>query len=1668
MWAISRTVKFVVKAAFKSYLMDLGDVDLDLFSLDAEVAVVENVRLNCDAVNRKLSNSFNAGPLPIKIIDGKAKSIKVRIPWRTLNVDGPHVTLNGLSLVVQPQTSIQPAGPPAVSQTTQSSTQRRRPTSWDEEDDEEANDQNDEGGALGSIDVLLHHLIEDLQITIENLTVTLQSAAGASLPSSATLSLASLSYRNPNEKTEAKQPKQRQRDIQFGQIALSVNLGNTVEEEVARFSPRNGHCTVNFVSNERGNVEKVTVQADLGDSAIDLTVKKTQLDALTNLVTSTLQVILVKPEKNNSAAAAIPAEMTQSVKYAAGLIQQAHQTTGLTSLMTAGHDSSSSSVLLANSMMQSALVALSPDTHAATEQQQQPVGLDSELKIGRLRLVLLSRDDDGGDSTHQPFVPLVELLGIVIHLQPTEQKTHLSVARVTGVSIPAPLSADTPPTTITWLSFSSLSITATQEQQQKQQQHSNSSTLSLEVSLSPVIFTWDSSVITSIQSFLSSTSSSHQPSHVSSSVPTATKLSLHLAHFSSDFIFPSMSFSLSLHHFLLSFSSVSSSASSSFISVSFSGASLFISSGQPTVRRKLLDVLSSSSSHPSLQFSLQQSSSFSPSELDKQFQARKSAAEATTVNKPQQQSTAATPPQVLRHSPAIINMADNYTQTILHATTTDSPSTSVPPSPATSTPTAPSPVSLSQLFSKPFLFFSSSGLSSFTRDSFNLDSDQLFSSSKLSLDFPAIILDIHPSDIALLLSLLPLFSSESSDMMSLFINIHHFRLKLHHPQDPPHHPSSASTFSLTKCKSFIIMNYFSQPSSTLLFLNTSSFHLTDSSSSLLFHSLHDSLPQQSFPAGFSLLSHEIRLSLFDGSQLFLNKSLVSPILSSLLPLAHILPSPPVATKEQPPQPQQPQQQQMKGMTRRLCFLLQSAAAAEEPGSSLLVVLDGVDFFIEKTTTTAAAGATITKFHGPHFRRLRLFFRPVSSSNRNIGGLPLSPVQVLNGSCNPLKQEGWTQLVSWPPKKSLGINTSGGGGPSSSSLQPVFILDGQQIDGQVDLLVRFNEAKPVKIKLPVELVFPLRMFIDSVTAPLLKQLTVDTTQEKEPGESMNIEKYVIPEYEPSVAIITKTPGGAGTGGALLLLDERDKGYEVTDEQQQLPPLPKEIVDNLPVAPENKTSEEEEEEEFFDAKESFQTEEEEEKKEEKKHIAVTVETLAVIVCLVQQKKQEKEKGDRVVMNLGVEMAHLRMNSEAEDGQLAVHGDVKVGSVVINSPIKKSAWKTLLAIDTERLQKWNKDKQHQVRRQPDDHGPMEICYEKRRLSEHASSIRLTVMVQPLRVYLTQATLLFLLPFVEDSLFRELIPSQCHQSAPKAAVPTQLFVESLHVSPIGVKLDYKPQSELPLPKLNIEGYYWAFRFIPKIQDASYKLPAVDYHGQQVMLASEIGHALQQAWAPSMGQIVRMMGGIRPVHVALRVGKGVVSLVRIPISQYNEDGDIIKGIGKGFQSMSVEFLDMGSRATLSVVRLLHWTDEVVTGGSNTAEASMSDSPSSIASGGAAAAGSLVQGVARAAHGVLYQPVIAYCSTGVTGFISAFARNVPGLVIRPVLGATDAVAQVLLSLRNSMDPSRHQIEAARYRPTTTATSPASSSATRRASSTVTMSALPDHYFQLPDEPTAPL
>ncbi|CAN0273885.1 unnamed protein product [Discosporangium mesarthrocarpum] len=165
-------------------------------------------------------------------------------------------------------------------------------------------------------------------------------------------------------------------------------------------------------------------------------------------------------------------------------------------------------------------------------------------------------------------------------------------------------------------------------------------------------------------------------------------------------------------------------------------------------------------------------------------------------------------------------------------------------------------------------------------------------------------------------------------------------------------------------------------------------------------------------------------------------------------------------------------------------------------------------------------------------------------------------------------------------------------------------------------------------------------------------------------------------------------------------------------------------------------------------------------------------------------------------------------------------------------------------------------------------------------------------------------------------------------------------------------------------------------------------------------------------------------------MGKGVADLVLLPMKQYRRDGRVLRGLRKGTQSflrtVTVETLHTSHRFMGFIARTL---DDIVTSpGSNGSVRGLEyydEQPAGVLDSLEQAYDTLSREVQVAAHTIVAIPYEEHEeSTGPHGgsYVRSVARALPVAVLRPVVGATEALSCTLLGFRNHMSPATRKAE----------------------------------------------
>jgi autophagy-related protein 2 len=230
----------------------------------------------------------------------------------------------------------------------------------------------------------------------------------------------------------------------------------------------------------------------------------------------------------------------------------------------------------------------------------------------------------------------------------------------------------------------------------------------------------------------------------------------------------------------------------------------------------------------------------------------------------------------------------------------------------------------------------------------------------------------------------------------------------------------------------------------------------------------------------------------------------------------------------------------------------------------------------------------------------------------------------------------------------------------------------------------------------------------------------------------------------------------------------------------------------------------------------------------------------------------------------------------------------------------------------------------------------------------------------------------------------------------------------------------------------------------------------------------LNDLWTPDVKatQLVDVISGVAPIRSVVNVGSGIADLVLLPIAQYKKDGRIVRGVQKGttafVKSTAIEAIKLGAQLATGTQVILEQAEGVL--GTQfkqpiTAEtlnmpteeedfafnrtefaddgapiSKYAEQPTNVREGIQSAYKTLQKNLNSAAQTILAVPMEVYersgnevcfqflalsermCLHSEQGPVHSVIRAVPIAVLKPMIGASEAVSKTLLGLHNSLDP----------------------------------------------------
>ncbi|KAG9015437.1 autophagy- protein 2 [Tulasnella sp. JGI-2019a] len=428
----------------------------------------------------------------------------------------------------------------------------------------------------------------------------------------------------------------------------------------------------------------------------------------------------------------------------------------------------------------------------------------------------------------------------------------------------------------------------------------------------------------------------------------------------------------------------------------------------------------------------------------------------------------------------------------------------------------------------------------------------------------------------------------------------------------------------------------------------------------------------------------------------------------------------------------------------------------------------------------------------------------------------------------------------------------------------------------------------------------------------------------------------------------------------------------------------------------------------------------------------------------------------------------NFRPHDRDLVSRVLVDIKDLEILDHIKTSTWKKFLS-------EMKSDSKGNIRETGSNMARVELRMVRPSRTLDNEEARLKIKVLPIRLHVDQDALDFLKAFGSFSNPQTPAPSQL----PTAPPAQEIFFQHVEVFPVALKLDYKPK-RVDYKALK-EGKTIELMNFFHFDGAEMTLRHITLSG--ITGWATLGDTLNDLWTPDVkaNQMVDIISGIAPIRSIVNVGSGFADLILLPISQYKKDGRIIRGVQKGaksfFKSSAMEAVTVVGRIATGTQVILEAAEDALGGnqerraGSVLAEpieneyfgsprlqtrqglplpdneseegdlsqsflvgfsgdnaiSRYADQPPGLKEGVQAAYKSLGKNLNEAAQTILAVPMEVYERSGNEGPVKKVIRAVPIAVLKPMIGASEAVSKTLLGLRNSMDPGNRRENEEKYK-----------------------------------------
>lgn len=286
--------------------------------------------------------------------------------------------------------------------------------------------------------------------------------------------------------------------------------------------------------------------------------------------------------------------------------------------------------------------------------------------------------------------------------------------------------------------------------------------------------------------------------------------------------------------------------------------------------------------------------------------------------------------------------------------------------------------------------------------------------------------------------------------------------------------------------------------------------------------------------------------------------------------------------------------------------------------------------------------------------------------------------------------------------------------------------------------------------------------------------------------------------------------------------------------------------------------------------------------------------------------------------------------------------------------------------------------------------------------------------------------------------------------------------VSPLLVSVDYRAK-RLDVQKLKAGELWELLNLLPLLEGLEVAFRRVRLKNVTLteILPALLNHVQEDL---NRSQILRCIAGVTPIRSLANIGQGVTDLVRHPLRQARRvDGRVSRGIVSGLTSflrhLTVESINLTERVLVGTQTVMGHLDTIIDP-EQAAQDQMEQQmygrmvqqrfetdfaspgndpeiddewqeveqgtqgfyqPENTAEGLSLAAASLHRGIRRAGQALVSRPIMEY-QRGATStrVATSVVRGIPVCILRPAIGATEAITTTLRGVRNQVDHEHKQ------------------------------------------------